>query len=145
MNKTPKPEKPNMSGEPNSCNCGILPTPHSHLGDLDDGKSHIIRPNVDSEAPKPETRTVLMKFALDYCTALDNEDYEQAAGHLDSALNFLLTTPLKERFKMSNKEITLELDKEAIQLIDDYVLYREKTSYAVHLAEKILELYREQK
>lgn len=46
---------------------------------------------------------------------------------------------------MSNKEITLKLDKEAIQLIDDYEFYRGDSSYAEHLAEKILELYRLQK
>lgn len=36
--------KINYSGEPDSCNCGALPTPHSHIET--DGRSHNIRPDI---------------------------------------------------------------------------------------------------
>lgn len=39
-----KSRRVNRSGKPNSCICGDLPVPHSHL--KDDGKSHNIRPDV---------------------------------------------------------------------------------------------------
>lgn len=40
--------------------------------------------------------------------------------------------------------MTLKLDKEAIEMIEDFEKLWRDESYAVHLAHKILELYKEQ-
>lgn len=50
-------EEPNMSGKPNSCDCGIVPTPHSHLDNVDDGNSYPIRPDLPTPNPINESKT----------------------------------------------------------------------------------------
>jgi hypothetical protein len=41
--------------------------------------------------------------------------------------------------------VTIELDAEAIEMIEDFNHYRGDESYAIHLAYKIAELYGSQK
>ena len=87
--------KINYSGEPDSCNCGALPTPHSHIET--DGRSHNIRPDIP------------MKDSQDWL-----DDLELRIGFLRQWLNEDRITDGK---LVTNEEIKhwLGYDKQAIK------------------------------